>query len=551
MILRAFYDLGICTVTFDFLSFLLRAEMARREAGAASIHMVFVPGPDDGFRAGRLGAEQSRWRLRNMLVAGCALMPSIRAISLCATREEAAVLEETADCTFPAGYTLAADGAAAAERASIEALFFAGIVVRHIRGEAVPELQASAAAHRAVADWIAAKLGGRRPVVITLRQYGHDIGRNSVIENWAAFAQGLDPDRYAPVIVRDTDAVFSPVPEALRGLPEFEPASLDLDLRVALYEAAFLNMMVNNGPVAICYLSPRIRYLMCKVFAVTNMGDAALNCCLYGIPLYGQVPMATEFQRLVWEDDTLDSLERSFAGMAARIEAAEADGSIAERAQRQPIDAAAAYEIALALHRVGWVDAAVSIYHHLFGCDPDNPRIGPMLGLALYHQGRYAEARPLLEAAAQAHPGDPDILCNLANLHRAERRFDIAAETYEAALAREPGFAAAWLNLARVRSSLGAWQQADDAFGRAWSLGERGPDMLRDWAAALECLGDGQAATERLLRVIDAADARVAAEEEAGMKAHAGFRNIFRDRIPYLILPEIGRDRDQRRLPNL
>jgi len=75
--LYAFYDLQICTVTFDFFSFLLRAEMARKDHGFKALWIVFVPGANDGFRIMHFNSESSRWRLRNIQVTGCRLMPSV------------------------------------------------------------------------------------------------------------------------------------------------------------------------------------------------------------------------------------------------------------------------------------------------------------------------------------------------------------------------------------------------------------------------------------------------------------------------------------------
>ena len=48
--LLAFYDLKVAPVTFDFLWFLVGAELARRAARADKVHVVIVPGPHDRVR---------------------------------------------------------------------------------------------------------------------------------------------------------------------------------------------------------------------------------------------------------------------------------------------------------------------------------------------------------------------------------------------------------------------------------------------------------------------------------------------------------------------
>ena len=48
--LYAFYDLQVEPVSFDFLWFLTGADLARQRAGLDHIHVVVVPGREDGFR---------------------------------------------------------------------------------------------------------------------------------------------------------------------------------------------------------------------------------------------------------------------------------------------------------------------------------------------------------------------------------------------------------------------------------------------------------------------------------------------------------------------
>src|SRR5947209_20064825 len=42
--LYAFYDLGVAPITFDFLWFLVGAELERQRRGLPAIHVVIVPG---------------------------------------------------------------------------------------------------------------------------------------------------------------------------------------------------------------------------------------------------------------------------------------------------------------------------------------------------------------------------------------------------------------------------------------------------------------------------------------------------------------------------
>ena len=46
--LYAFYDLGVAPITFDFLWFLVGAELERERRGLSAVHAVIVPGPLSG-----------------------------------------------------------------------------------------------------------------------------------------------------------------------------------------------------------------------------------------------------------------------------------------------------------------------------------------------------------------------------------------------------------------------------------------------------------------------------------------------------------------------
>src|SRR5271169_3129929 len=82
-VLYAFYDLGVAPITFDFLWFLVGAELERRRRELTSVHAVIVPGPRRGLRKEPPELERAldvttrRARIFNMLVPACTLLPSL------------------------------------------------------------------------------------------------------------------------------------------------------------------------------------------------------------------------------------------------------------------------------------------------------------------------------------------------------------------------------------------------------------------------------------------------------------------------------------------
>jgi hypothetical protein len=100
----------------------------------------------------------------------------------------------------------------------------------------------------------------------------------------------------------------------------FAEAAWNVGLRMALYEASYLCLGVNNGPMALCWLSTSIRYLTFKMLTPSVPQSSESFLRLRGFAPDGSLSFAGPFQRWVWEDDNLEVIEREFAAMADRID---------------------------------------------------------------------------------------------------------------------------------------------------------------------------------------------------------------------------------------
>lgn len=545
--LYAFYDLEICTVTFDFFSFLLRAEMYRKARGFQRMVVVFVPGSNDGFRMLHLSGDVSRWRMRNIHVPGCWLLESVCGVSNCAERSQAAAIEDAnRDAIFPEGYTTRIADSQQANDAMIDAFMFAGLVAAFVKGAEVPVLTPSDRAKMWVKDWLSARCAGRRPVVITLRESLYDPNRNSNLKAWVEFARSMDAEKFIPIIVRDTDAVFEPIPDLLKGLEICQEASLEIDIRVALYEAAFLNMLVNNGPLALCYLNPKIRYLVFKHFTAGQSEVAKATFSVYGIPLYRQTPLSTPVQRNAWSDDSVENLRTEFDAMSSTIEAAENEERDQALDVRSPMSVDEAFVSATAMHSVGRVDPAALIYEHLLKTNPDRADIQGMLGLARHHQGRDGDALELLEDALKLEGNREMNLVNLGIVHRSAGNGRKAIEAFEQALAIDPGMQETHENLAELYAEEEEWRKAVVSYGKVVELGTVEVSTLRAFGACLEKLGKNSEAYAVYRRAMTDARIRLEKQEEGLFINRPMLKTVYVDPHPHLVLPRIGRDADMR-----
>jgi hypothetical protein len=323
--LLAFYDLAIAPLTFDFLWFLVAADLERRRAGLSSTHVVIVPGLENGVRRETaeyetfVDSEARRARIANILLPACDFLPELAGATIARSREEADVLIQNAQHrVFPRAYEPALPSYPG-PRTCLEA---------GRRGERVGILRAPSRDAAKARAWLSGTSGDRLPVTITLRQYGYTPARNSNVPAWIAFAERL-PDRFAPIFIPDTDHASEPVPASLARFPVCSEAACDLGFRFGLYEAAYANLGVNNGPMGLCWLNERTRYLTFKILSESVVQTTAAYMQYLGFEIGRSLPFATPWQKWVWEEDTLEVIEREFAALVQAIESGDDAGRAA------------------------------------------------------------------------------------------------------------------------------------------------------------------------------------------------------------------------------
>ena len=310
-----FYDLETCPITYDFASFLALAELERRQRKLGCVYVVIVPGrrllrEADDYQAA-VGPAARRNRIDDIVIPVTRLLPTCAGATVCESRKQAvAVYRRAGGRVLPADYhpryPTAPNGRDVRRRTRAgEALF--------------PMLRASEAARRELAASLESRVGGRRIITVTLREYPYMPGRNSNLESWIAFADGLDSRRYAVVFVRDTGRAKAPPPEGMLRHIVCQSASLDVGVRMALYELAYLNMAIMHGPMELCWYNESCRYLVFLGLGSAPQTEAEVlrrNEFRIGEPL----PFARRYQRWIWERDDLPVIRREFDAMLPVLE---------------------------------------------------------------------------------------------------------------------------------------------------------------------------------------------------------------------------------------
>lgn len=311
-----FYDLETSPITFDFTSYLAAADVERRLRGLSCLNVVFVLGRYGGVRQelpdydAAVDRDARLWRFHHMLLPMLALLPSVCGYAVCGTRNQAeALMPADPASLYPSDY-----------RVFLPRQPSKRVIHDHARhGVPIwPLLRATQRGRHFVGEFLRREASGRRTIVITLRNYDYTPQRNSRNEDWIAFADSLDPSVYAAIFVHDSETAMRRPPGDFSRHIVCEAATWNLELRMALYEAAWLNMALMHGPSELCWYNEQARYLFFLTLGsagVTTAEAIQENGHRIGVDL----DFAKPYQRIVWEPDRLDVLQRAFAEMEALL----------------------------------------------------------------------------------------------------------------------------------------------------------------------------------------------------------------------------------------
>ena len=314
--LYAFYDLEVSAVTFDIVPFMVLAENRRMQINCKRIHLMIIPGSFGGFKQdAEISFYDKQWRLKNILIPSGWLIPNCESVTVFGSRNEAKefLQHKSISTVYPMNSTL--NNPRKGYR-TIDAINASKDSKR------LPSINSSKSALNYIKEWLNFNVGSRKPIVITLRECQYRKSRNSNLEEWARFARNLCDD-YCPIILRDTDKEFHPIPEVLKDMLLFSAPVWNVDLRTALYELAYLHLHVNDGPGALCLHNHRSRWIRFKMLP-SNDSELAKKMEKWnerdGIFPGMQFPWTTSFQKCVWENDKYEVIMREFETMCGKIE---------------------------------------------------------------------------------------------------------------------------------------------------------------------------------------------------------------------------------------
>lgn len=158
---------------------------------------------------------------------------------------------------------------------------------------------------------------GKGIITITLRNSSYAKVRNSNNGEWAKFYEWVEKKGYYPIFVNDTEKIdnLNNIVIKEKKYNCLNIASLNCNIRLALYEIAYLNTGVACGPTLCLVFSKYNRYLLFKTFVEDEESNASLKNFekINGFSFGKQWPFAKRSQKIVWNSsDSFDILKKEF-----------------------------------------------------------------------------------------------------------------------------------------------------------------------------------------------------------------------------------------------
>lgn len=301
--LLAVYDLNTNLASYDVINFLVLAEHKRISLKKMFIKFIIVPSRSNKKHyIANLHHKNNDldWRISHIITPLAKAIPSIKSIYNLAYREEFNYLPQCTDI-FPEGYTIDKPN----HQFSYSNSKLKSLGVFKVFTPAIVAIEI-------VKNYFSSIPINSRVVTITLREYEKQPERNSNISSTLKFCNYLELNGFYPIIIRDTYTCTKSINVEIEKFCRFPTASIDLDIRLALYQASFLNISVNTGPCYLFYFTKGVnsieyRWVDETVFSISKKTMEQAGYIQNKQPLF-----ACSKNTVFWGRDSFENLIKGF-----------------------------------------------------------------------------------------------------------------------------------------------------------------------------------------------------------------------------------------------
>lgn len=287
---HAIYDLRLNPITFDFCAFLAAASLVARANNFEGIDLTLIA---TGYRnitprEKAYSLKERLWRLNNLIIPLIQLCSWVKNFHVITQRAEC---HEMGDLKIPNNYQFDAPLSVGYSPKAVISL--------HKNTKLSPVLFAPS---EHALDVVSNAFSGRKLVTLTPRIASFDLTRNSELTRWYELCVLLRDSGYRVVILPDQDDVLGAKHYLKFDWEVYEPASLSMDLRLAMMKIAKQNIISSGGLAGLANYSDS-PYVLCNIL---NPSSAVANEKYFrefvGIGVGEKYPWCAENQHFYWHE---------------------------------------------------------------------------------------------------------------------------------------------------------------------------------------------------------------------------------------------------------
>jgi hypothetical protein len=291
--ITAYYDLKSAPITFDFVYFLASAVCFSKAQGLNYLDLVVVA---DAWRVltpreKAYSDIERTWRLWNLIAQVAQICPHVRNFAI----QRSPLLLVNPDC-YPRNYNPRSGYVTPYAVRDVVEFFKSGV-----------DVKCFSASKRAKAFAAQIVNADSRVVTLSPRTAGFDAVRDSNLEFWFQAYSELRHQGFNVIVIPDQDDVLS-----FRRYSQFDwhvlpEASMNLDIKLAIYEKAVANVVASGGNVGPLLFS-NVSFAIVRTLNEASHVSTAKFHESQGFPPGSQYPWFSEKQCFTWGGDSAEEI---------------------------------------------------------------------------------------------------------------------------------------------------------------------------------------------------------------------------------------------------
>lgn len=184
------------------------------------------------------------------------------------------------------------------------------------KNNSIPSLKAPEHYCNLVNEYILNKSHQKKIVTITIKDSSFTNSKNSNLIEWLKVYDFLNNEGYHVIILDDFENVaIENSKNEINKLNHFKFANLDIRVRLALYEKAYINLCVNNGTAQLLNYSKYCKFISFKHYVNDPLSSTSLENIkkITGLNKDDQYPFHNKTQKTIWDPiDSCDLIKDEF-----------------------------------------------------------------------------------------------------------------------------------------------------------------------------------------------------------------------------------------------